>query len=123
MCKCFEGLGYLNGECAVCPLGIDPTNYKCLEGCKANEVLSQSKCICKNGFGYNSNKDCVDCSSISGGFLIDGYCAVCPSTYIYDGANCACPQGTSESSGRCIANCLPGQLTDPNGVCYWCPIN
>ena len=55
--------------------------------------------------------------------LIDGYCGSCPIGKIWNGQVCSCPQGTKDVGGFCQANCQEGQLTDPNGICYFCPVN
>ena len=111
-CICVSGLGLSNGECIVCPLGIDPYSKTCITGCKATEVLQGGKCVCKNGFGYNQNGVCIDCSKLHGGFLLDGHCATCPSTFVHNGQTCVCPPGTSNIDGKCIASCDEGQLVD-----------
>lgn len=96
VCRCADGLGLSpTGDCQICPLGVDSVSFKCLTGCKTNEVLVGSECVCKNGFGFNSAQLCIDCSALSGGFLLEGYCATCPQSYIYNGTTCACPPGSS----------------------------
>ena len=57
-----------NGECIVCPYGIDSSTNKCLTSCKQNEQLIANKCVCKSGYGYDKNNNCIDCSTIAGGF-------------------------------------------------------
>ena len=103
------GISYLTGECKA--------------GCGNNEYYSGNKCLCKDGYGHNKNKECVDCSQMTGGFLIDGYCAYCPSGFIHDGQSCVCPSGSSEVNGKCTQSCEPGQGVDFEGNCFWCPIN
>lgn len=122
-CVCFGGLGYLNGVCSECPFGVNDVTDECNQGCKVNQVVQGLSCVCKNGFGYNQNNECVNCQGISGGFVVDGFCAVCPNTYIYNGMNCVCGAGKQKIDGICIDQCKPGQLLDVNGNCYVCPIN
>lgn len=66
-----------------------------------------NKCHCQAGLGYHNN-ECLDCYLLEGGFLIDGFCAVCPEGLKRIGNECLCPIGQQLISGRCSNICKPG---------------
>lgn len=104
-------------------MGVDETTGFCKLTCAANQQLQGNQCVCATGYGYDANGNCVDCSTISGGFYLDGYCGICPVSFVYDGIQCSCPLGSNLVNGVCSAACQEGQLVDSSGLCYWCPIN
>ena len=102
-CVCVGGLGIGENGCEICLLGVDGNTGRCRKGCKVNEILSGKECICKVGYGWSGDM-CTDCEK-SGGFLLDGYCASCPTSYMHDGQGCTCPDGTIEVANTCQDRC------------------
>lgn len=79
--------------------------------------------MCKPEHGYGPNQACIKCSDLSGGFLIDGHCAVCPENLININGKCGCPHDKKLLDNRCVNLCSSNQIIDPNGFCYVCPVN
>ena len=84
-CRCFSGLGRINGVCQVCPGGSSPNpdTEEC-SGCSANARLENGQCICLPGYGINIKGECIRCESVNL-FLISGICGSCPSGRNWDG--------------------------------------
>lgn len=123
-CICLQGLGRINGACTVCPGGTALSPDGSCSNCGKNEQLVGGKCMCKDGFAYNSAKVCSLCSDLPNGFLINGICSVCPNNLIYNGNNgCACPQGRILQGSICVSQCQADELLDANGNCYTCGSN
>lgn len=58
-----SGLGKVNGACQICPSGSKPTaDGNACSSCQASEELVNGKCICSQGYAYNSARVCTACS-------------------------------------------------------------
>ena len=64
----------------------------------------------------------MKCDNLPNGFLVGGYCVVCPSNTQNINGQCACPRGQKLVNGVCINFCLSTQLMDDAGYCYYCKI-
>ena len=107
-CRCLGGLGRVNGACQICPAGSRPTaNGDGCNFCKANEELRNGVCVCMAGYASNEAGVCTACSDLQNGFLINGVCAKCPGSKVFDGVSgCVCPVGRVEQAGGvCVAQC------------------
>lgn len=102
-------------------MGVD-VNGNCKIVCGVNEVFTNEQCVCADGFGLDVTGSCVDCTAVSGGFLIDGVCGLCPTGFVWN-VTCVCPEGKTLNNGICTATCKTDQLVDASGLCYYCPIN
>lgn len=118
-------MGRVNGACTVCPDGSKPAaGGSACSYCQDNQILFNGKCICKSGYAFNSAGVCSICSSISGSFLVNGICSVCPGNLIYDGVSkCTCPAGKVAKGSLCISQCQNDELLDTQGNCYTCKNN
>ena len=124
-CVCLQGLGKVNGVCTVCPTGTMVTSdgSSCSQ-CTSNEVLSGGKCICKEGYGFNSASVCTLCSDLPNGFILNGICSVCPNNLVYNNnGGCSCTGGKVLQGVTCISQCQADETIDSNGNCYTCGIN
>ena len=106
-CRCLQGLGRVNGVCTVCPIGTQPTaDGSSCSICGANQQLANGVCVCQPGFALNSAQVCTACSSLTNGFLINGFCSTCPKSLIYDGVSgCKCPSGKILQGSLCVSQC------------------
>ena len=124
-CECIKGLGRISGKCTVCPPGTQATiDGSSCSNCGANEVLQSGKCVCKTGYAHNSAQVCTSCSEIPNGFLIKGFCSVCPKgTVVIGGNSCGCPSGKVKKGSMCVSQCQSDELLDTSGNCFTCGSN
>ena len=81
------------------------------------------RCICQQGFAFNSAQVCTPCASLRNGFIINDVCAVCPGNLVYNGNACACPAGKTRQGSLCVSQCQNDELLDSEGNCYTCGNN
>ena len=148
----------INGICSVCPSslifngnqGCSCPGGKILQGttcisqcksdelldsqgncytCGNNQVISNGKCVCTNGYILSSCGICtLSCSSNQ--FVFRGGCATCPLNTVYNSqiATCSCPNGYyKDAYGVCQQlvlkpiTCNAGQYFDSTQGCLTCP--
>ena len=124
-CGCIKGLGRISGVCTVCPPGTQAAvDGSSCSNCGPNEMLNNGLCICKQGFAHNSAKVCTACHELTNGFLINGFCSVCPKTMVViGGRSCGCPSGKVLKGSMCVSQCQSDELLDVNGNCFTCGSN
>lgn len=91
-------------------------------GCTENEVMYDGNCVCKDGYIHNELKICTRCDLVTGAFMVDEKCALCPGDLIYINDKCACPEANTKIGVKCYKTCKNDELIDENGLCYSCPI-
>ena len=100
-CDCFAGLGRVKGVCQICSTGTSPAADGACGACGVNQQLVDGQCICAAGFIPNQLKICTKCSDVSGAFMLNGACAVCPGDLTYNGQRCGCAAGLVKVGTKC----------------------
>ena len=141
---CPSNLIYDGNQGCICPSGKVLQGSTCVSQCKSdelldsqgncytcghNQVISNGKCVCINGYTLSSCGICV--SSCSGNqFMYQGICATCPLNTVYNAQinGCTCPSGYyKDNYGVCQqlvlkpVDCSAGQYFDSNLGCVACP--